>query len=213
MIEEVVAFMPIRLNSQRIKEKSIADVQGRPMFCWSLETLDKLNIPVYVYTNDEERLREKLDFQSKNIIFLKRPKYLDDHDTKGIEIYKEFAKQVPSKKYLLVHCTSPFVKLESYKNCIEAVGSNYDSSLTVKEERAFCWFNDSPLNFEMPRPKTQDLLPVLVETSAAYCYLNNVLDSNSRSGASVKLVKTRGEEIIDIDNQEDLDLANTRRFQ
>lgn len=210
MIEEVVAFMPIRLNSQRIKEKSIADVQGRPMFCWSLETLDKLSIPVYVYTNNEERLREKLDFQPKNVIFLKRPEHLDDHDTKGIEIYKEFAKQVPSKKYLLTHCTSPFVKLESYKRCIDAVGLNYDSSLTVKEEKTFCWFNDSPLNFKTPRPKTQDLLPVLVETSAAYCYLKNVLDSNSRSGENVMLVKTRGEETIDIDDQEDLDLANIR---
>ena len=110
MNNSVSVFMPIRLNSQRIKNKSIVDVMGRPMFCWSLETLDKIGTKIYVYTNEEDILRKNIDFASSNIEFVKRPKYLDEHDTKGIDIYKEFSRQVASDIYMLVHCTSPFVK-------------------------------------------------------------------------------------------------------
>lgn len=206
-MNKVVAYMPIRLNSQRIKQKSIIDVLGRPMFCWSLETLDKLGIPVYVYTNEIERLKDKLDFKTKNIIFLERPKRLDDNDIKGIDIYKQFSKQVDSEIYLLTHCTSPFVTLESYKNCINAVlsGTNL-SSMTVKKEQTFVWYKSDRLNFSLPRPKTQEIEPVFIETSAAYCYRKEVLNSNSRTCDKPRLILTNGIETIDIDEEEDLQL-------
>lgn len=211
-MNEIVCFMPIRLNSQRIKNKSIVNVCGRPLFCWSLETLDKLNIPVYIFTNDSETLKDLIDFKSNNIHWLNRPKYCDDHDTKGIDIYKEFSNLIPSENYLLAHCTSPFVKLESYKKCIDAVlKDGYYSSMTVKEEKTFIWYKEKKLNFSIPRQKTQDLEPVFLETSAAYCFKVEILNKNSRSCENPKFIVTDSIEAIDIDEQEDLELL--RRFK
>jgi len=205
-VKKAVAFMPIRLNSQRIINKSIVDVLGRPMFCWSLESLDKLGIPVYVYTNEEKRLREVLDFETQNVMFLQRPERLDDHDTKGIDIYKSFAEQVESEVYLLAHCTSPFVETRTYQRVLNAIlKEGYDSSCTVERKQTFCWHNGEKLNFTTPRPKTQEIEPVFVETSAAYCYRRGVLKSNSRSATNHRLCETNSIESIDIDEQRDLE--------
>lgn len=207
--KDVVAFVPIRLNSQRIKNKSIIDIYGRPMFCWCLETLDSLNIPVYVYSNNIDALEKKIDFEYKNVYFLNRPEYLDNHDTKGIDIYKEFSKQIDANSYLLAHCTSPFVKSSSYKKCIDKVlNEGYNSSCTVEKKQTFCWHKDSPLNFSIPRQKTQDIVPVYVETSAAYCYNKDVLNSGSRTSHKNAFIVTSGFENLDIDEPEDMDILD-----
>ena len=153
--DRVVAFMPIRLNSQRIENKSIVEILGRPMFCWSLETLDNVGIETYVYTNEIDKLKNLIDFSAKNVKFIDRPKYLDLHTTKGIDIYKEFSRQIISDIYLLAHCTSPFVKLNTYKKLVKSVADGiYDSSCTVQRKQTFCWYGDKKLNFSVPRPKT-----------------------------------------------------------
>jgi len=209
MKHKVVAFMPIRLNSQRIKNKSIQLIAGRPMFCWSLETLDNLGIPVYVFTNETDKLKSLLDFNPSNVVWLERPEYLDSSDTKGLDIYKEFSKKINSEIYLLVHCTSPFTAIGTYKKCIDAV--LYDthlSSLTVKKQQTFIWYNERPLNFSFPRQKTQDLTPIFIETSAAYCFKKEILSTDSRTCKNPKLVLTEGIETIDIDEQSDLKMIN-----
>jgi len=201
-------FMPIRLNSERIVKKSILKIRGRPLFCWSLETLDKLNIPVHVYSSESTVLKSLLDFKSTNIIFTDRPAELDTNDTKGIEIYKKFAETVPSEKYLLTHCTAPYVKLSTYKKLIKAL-DEYDSAATVLKYKTFAWYKNNPLNFKMPRPQTQTIEPVYIETSGAYSYKNYVLDNDSRSSlTSHKNIIVSAKEALDIDTPKDLEEMN-----
>ncbi len=204
-MNNIVAFIPIRLNSKRVKNKNVRILKGRPLFCWCLESLDKLKIPVYVYTNYSEVLINCLDFIPSNIEFIKRPKYLDDDKTVGIEIYKQFANDIPSEKYLLCHCTSPFVSTDTYKKCIDL--GDYDSSMTVQRIQTFCWYDDKPLNFKPPRPRTQDIKPIFVETSAAYCYTKEVLDRGERTSDCPLKIETHYPETIDIDTEEDFIVA------
>ena len=212
MNHSAVAFMPIRLNSQRIKNKSIINILGRPMFCWSLQTLDQLDIPVYVYTNNEEQLRKELDFRTENVSFLERPSRLDNHSVKGIEIYKEFSKQIKSEVYMLTHCTSPFVKKDTYEKALDAVLSeNYDSSCTVEKKQTFSWHKGQPINFSIPRKKTQEISPVYIETSAVYCYTSEVLKMGSRSGKNHKFIISKGLENVDIDETDDLEIFQKRK--
>ena len=208
-MKDLVFFMPIKINSTRVKNKSIKTLDGRPLFCWSLETLDKLGVPIYVFSSDCNILKQKLDFNSKNIFFLDRDKRLDYDDVVGIQIYKEFKKLIPSKNYILTHCTSPFIELASYQKAIDLLfKDNFESIITVKKIKTFCWYNDKKINFSLPRQKTQDLLPVLVETSGMYGYKYDVLDSNSRSSENCKLVELSDIEAIDIDDDEDFRYAD-----
>jgi CMP-N-acetylneuraminic acid synthetase len=206
-MNDIVIFMPMRLNSQRIKHKNIINVFGRPMFCWSLETLDKLNLPIYIYTSDIKIFKEHLDFIPKNINFIERPKILDNNDICGYLIYKEFSNIINSSAYMLTHCTSPFVKLETYERIINAVLiDGYDSSCTVEKKQTFCWYKNNKINFSMPRIKTQDLEPIFIETSAAYCFKKEVLNLGCRTGSNICFIETSGIENFDIDNKSDLEI-------
>jgi len=207
-MDDVVAYMPIRLNSKRTPLKSVKQLGGRPLLCWSLEQLDALGFPVYVYCSEPAAVQCHVDFKPTNVQFIRRSKELDADSVIGIDIYREFNRAVPAKTYLLAHCTSPFVSTDTYNRVVNAVVSEgYDSSCTAYEVKTFCWYADKPINFVTPRPRTQDLLPVCVETSAAYCYRAEVLERGARSGEKHKLISTDRRESLDIDYPEDFDEA------
>ena len=203
----VVAFVPIRLNSQRVPNKSVVELGGRPLFCWCLAQLDTLGIPVYVYSSTCSYLERLMDFTASNVRFLDRDRRFDDDLTTGIEIYRAFRDDVPADVYLLAHATSPFVTAATYAKCISAVTSGADSSATVREIKSFAWYEDRPLNFTLPRPRTQDLRPVQVETSAAFCYRSHVLSGGARSGRKHEMIACSPIESLDLDTYDDLECA------
>jgi len=205
MNKTISIFMPLRLNSKRIKNKNIIKIFNRPLFCWSLSTLDKLDLPVYVYTSDCEIFKKCLDFKTKNINFLHRPEKLDGDNILGIAIYREFANTIDTDVYLLAHCTSPFVKMSTYKRLIEGVVNlGYDCSCTVDKKQTFSWYDKKQLNFILPRTKTQNIKPVYIETSAAYCYNKQVIQTCDRTNDNLLFIETKGLESLDIDTPEDL---------
>jgi CMP-N-acetylneuraminic acid synthetase len=200
----IAAFMPIRLNSKRVAGKSVRKLGGRPLFCWALQELDQLGIPVHIYCSSPETIQPLVDFSAKNVCFTKRPEALDGDDVKGIEIYRKFAEQVQSDAYLLTHCTSPFMKAATYSKVVSAVDSGeVQCALTVRRVQTFTWFDERPLNFSLPRIQTQKLRPVWVETSAAYGYLHDVLLAGDRSDLNPKLVEVSWPEDEDIDTEID----------
>jgi len=201
---KAVCFMPVRLNSTRIEEKSIKPLGGRPLFCWLLSVLDKLGIEVHVYASECDKLEGLMDFQATNVIFTKRPEKLDGDDVKGIDIYKAFREQVPADIYLLVHCTSPFTKYTTLRKVLDPVlNGDCASSLTVEEKRTFAWFEGKPLNFGIPRIQTQLLEPIYFETSGAYCYRSSLLDAGDRSDMEPKKIVVSWPETEDIDDPDD----------
>lgn len=201
-----VAFMPIRLNSKRVAAKSVRLLGGRPLFCWMLEELDKLDIPVHVYCSRIEELAKLVDFSARNVVYTRRPEELDTDETKGIDIYKRFAQDNPADIYLLTHCTSPFIKAETLRRVLDEVrGGKARCALTVRRVQTFTWFDGAPLNFSIPRIQTQLLKPLFVETSAAYCYRKEVLAEGDRSDLKPSLIEVAWPEDEDIDYPEDFE--------
>ena len=216
-MNEVAIFMPLRLNSKRVLNKNIREICGKPLFCWTLEKITQLDVPVYIYTNwineIKSVLNDKYGIYEKrfpNLTLLERPTELDSDDTKGIDIYNAFAEQCQANIYMLVHCTSPFVKLETYKEALNAiVDDNFDSVYTVQRFQTFAHYDGCPLNFKGARPKTQDINSVYIETSGIYCYKDWVLKTNSRSGGREKKIVIDNIESIDIDTNDDLEFARS----
>ena len=89
---KTVAFVPVRLNSKRVKGKNLKLLGGQPLMCYVLDTLAKVNgvDEVYVYCSNES-IKEYLPHGIK---FLLRPEFLDRDETLGKEIYEEFSKTI-----------------------------------------------------------------------------------------------------------------------
>ena len=51
---KTVAFVPVRLNSKRVKGKNLKLLGGQPLMCYVLDTLAKVNgvDEVYVYCSN-----------------------------------------------------------------------------------------------------------------------------------------------------------------
>lgn len=205
---KVVAFVPIKLNSQRLPHKNILPIAGHPL-CWHLcNTLLKVNNidEVYVYCSDER----VSDYIPEGVILKKRDKKLDGDLVKGFDIYKSFISEVDADVYVLAHTTSPFIRQESIDNALEHIvsGSN-DSAFSAEKIQTFAWYKDKPINYDLNDvPRTQDLEPIWVETSAFFMFKKEIFtDYNRRIGFNPYIQEVSGIEAIDIDEKKDYDLA------
>ena len=142
--------------------------------------------------------------------FLKRDKSLDGDLVKGKDIYAEFIKTVDSEYYLLCHTTSPFLTSESIQEGINAVlSNNFDSSFAAEKVSTFTWYENKPLNYLLDNiPRTQDIKPVMLETSGFYLFKKEIFtEKGRRIGDHPHIVELNNIEAIDIDTQEDFNLA------
>ena len=207
---KTVAMIPIKLNSERVKEKNLRlFYDGKPLIQFIMETLinsHKID-EVYVYCSSE-RIREYL---IDGVKFLKRPEFLDSDTSNCNDIIREFIKEVEADYYVVSHATAPFTKVESIDRCIECVvGDNeYDSAFTVEKVQTFIWSNGKPMNFNPSCfPRTQDLEPLYMETSGAFVFPKWVFETYERRiGVNPCLVEVEPIESLDIDTEYDMTVA------
>ena len=205
---KTVAFVPIKLNSQRLPHKNILPIADKPL-CWYIcNTL--LSVPnideVYVYCSDDTVKQYVPD----GVRYLKRPSYLDGDNIKGFDIYKEFISSIDSDIYVLAHTTSPFVKVSTLENALSMViNGKYDSAFSAQRVQTFSWFKGKPLNYDLNDvPRTQDIEPIWVETSAFYIFEKDIfIKHRRRIGFKPFVQEVFGVETIDIDEKSDYDFA------
>lgn len=205
---KVVALVPIKLNSQRLPQKNILPIAGRPL-CWHIcnSLLKAKGIDeVYVYCSDEEVKK----YIPNRILYKKREKWLDGDNVKGFDIYREFIREVDADIYVLAHTTSPFIKISSIENALTHVlsGEN-DSAFSAERVQTFAWYKNKPINYDLTDvPRTQDMEPIWVETSAFYMFRKEIfIEHNRRIGFRPYIQEVTGSESIDIDEKKDYELA------
>lgn len=205
---KVVAFVPIKLNSQRLPHKNILPIAGHPL-CWhlcnSLIQVKEID-DVYVYCSDDA-VRQYLP---EGTLFKQREKWLDSDLVKGFDIYRSFIDEVDADVYVLAHTTSPFIKVSSIENALSHIlsGEN-DSAFSAERIQTFAWYQGKPINYNLNDvPRTQDMEPIWVETSAFFMFKKEVFTvHNRRIGFNPYIQEVSGKEAIDIDEKEDYDFA------
>lgn len=205
---KIVAFVPIRLNSQRVAGKNLRMLGDMPLMCHILQTLCAVKQidEVYLYCSDE-RIREVLP---EGVHFLKRPASLDSDETLGAEIYDRFTAEVEADYYLLAHATSPFIRRETIEKAIEEVlTGSYDSAFSAEKIQTFAWFRGKPLNYALGNiPRTQTIEPLYVETSAFFLFSRALwCEKHQRIGERPYMAVVDHIEGLDIDYPEDFAMA------
>ena len=205
---KTIALIPIKFNNRRLPGKNIKPLGGRPLMQYIQETLLQVKgiDEIYVYCSDEG-VKEYL---LPGVCYLQRPQSLDQDSTKINEVLASFAQAKKADLYLLTHATAPFIKAESIQKGIDAVKSdNYDSAFAVIRQQDFLWQNGKPWNYDLRAiPRTQDLVPIYRETCGFYLYTYwQIVEQNRRIGDKPYFVEVSEIEAVDIDEQEDFDLA------
>lgn len=205
---KTVALVPIKLNSQRLPHKNILPIAGHPL-CWhicnSLKNARGID-EVYVYCSDEK----VTEYLPEGVIFKQREKWLDGDLVKGFDIYRSFISEVDADVYVLAHTTSPFIKTETIENALAHIlsGEN-DSAFSAERIQTFAWYQGRPINYDLNDvPRTQDMEPIWVETSAFFMFKKEIFtEHNRRIGYHPFIQEVSGIEAVDIDEKKDYDLA------
>jgi len=205
---KTVAFVPIRLNSKRVKNKNLREIQGVPLLKYILSSLRSVgNIDeVYVYCSDQAIK----DLLPDGVNFLTRDSQLDGDYVKGEAIYRSFVNEVEADVYVLCHATSPFLKADSIEDAVAQVRTgDFDSAFSAHRIQTFCWYEQEPINYSLNDiPRTQDLEPIYEETSGFFIFKKELLLEKSRRIGDKPYIKELSFiESIDIDTEEDFEIA------
>ena len=207
---KIVAIMPIKLINERCPGKNTRMLGGKPLLQYELDSLKKTGLcdSINVFCSSED----VIPFIPEGVNFIKRSKDLDLPTANFNQIFSAFVRELDSDIYVFAHATAPFISVQTMSECIEAVKSGeYDSDFCAEKIQDFLWQNGKPLNFDATNlPRTQDLQPIYKETSGVYVFTKEVFLEYGRRIGIKPFVKCVGfKEMVDIDNPEDFDLAET----
>jgi len=130
---KIVAFVPIKLKSRRLKNKMRLPLGDKMLFQHIFDKLlnVKQDIDIYCYCSDNSIEKDL----PSSVKFLQRDTYLDGDEIKGIQIYESFINDVDGDIYLLCHATSPFLKSKTIEIGLnKVIEKGYD----VKEVQVPC---------------------------------------------------------------------------
>ena len=155
---KLVALVPVRAGSQRVKNKNIRDFAESNLLTIKIETLKKVlpNQNIIVNSDCEKMLKIAKDL---GVSTVKREGYYASSECNNSEFFKHMAEVTDCDYIMYSPVTSPLVSKETYVSCISKfLNSNIDNLVTVSEVKHHLWLNGKPLNYDPKNsPNSQDL--------------------------------------------------------
>lgn len=158
----VVAMVPARMGSERLKMKNLALLNGRPLISYAIEAAKSSGVFSRVVLNSEGAIFQQVA-DRYGIDFYHRPEKLGSSETKSDDVVYDFMQKHPSEIVAWVNPISPLQTPEEVRDVINYfIKENLDSLITVEDQRVHCAFEGQPMNFKVDEifAKTQDLVPV-----------------------------------------------------
>tara|TARA_B100001057_G_C22694043_1_gene888971 strand:+ start:203 stop:898 length:696 start_codon:yes stop_codon:yes gene_type:complete len=212
---KIIALLPMKANSERVKGKNFKYFGGKPLFKWILETLISIElIDEIVINTDAINTIESFGLINNKITLRDRKKSICGDDVSMNKVIHDDIKNTNADIYIMTHTTNPLLTSNTIKKAIdiykEKIQDGYDSVFTVnKIQTRFYDTNCMPINHN-PKilQKTQDLELWYEENSNLYIFSKESFKkSNARIGINPWMIESEKFESIDIDTTQDWKLA------
>jgi len=215
--KRIVALLPMKANSVRIKGKNFRDFCGKPLFHWILDTLLAVEeIDQIIINTDARPILAENGLVDTDLITIRdrKPEICGDHVSMNLVLADDVA-NVPADLYLMTHTTNPLMSAGTIRKAIAAfqqaqAAGQADSLFTVdKVQTRFYRADGSPLNHDPDQLiPTQDLEPWFAENSNLYLFTpESFAKTNARIGKQPMMLESLFFESIDIDTPHDWDFA------
>jgi len=214
---KIVALLPMKANSERVKGKNFRDFCGKPLFRWILDTLLAVDEIDQVIINTDARdilAANGLVDGGKVMIRDRKPEICGDFVSMN-KVLADDIEAIDADMYLMTHTTNPFLSAATIRLAISAYQEALekgvaDSLFTVdKIQTRFYRADGSPINHDPDNlVRTQDLEPWYEENSNLYIFSRaSFASTNARIGKAPALFEGPRIESVDIDDQADWDFA------
>lgn len=209
---KVVAFLPAKGSSERIQNKNIQILDGKPLFLRQLEKLVKCIFIDEVYLDTESE--EIIDLASSvDCKILKRDPLLATNKTDGNQLFYNEVKQVEADIYIQILSTSPFIQEDTIQQGIKILKNNqqYDSVVLVKKDKQYTWNPETlKTNYDLNNIPNSNTLPdTIIETMGLYIVKKETAHRlKKRIGDKPYLLEAKAIEAIDVNYPDEFELAN-----
>ena len=218
-MKNVMAIIPARGGSKGIPRKNLKKLANKPLVVYSLEhALSSKYINKVILNTDDQEIANIGKLPGVEILM--RPHELSTDDAKVDPMLIWTVKQVEkSGKSLdvivLLYPTSPFRSVSKIDEAIAKVTEgNADSVLSIYEDVTYLWekVDDTivPTNYEPKNrgPRHSEGWNQWAENKAIYVMKRDLLmNTGCRLGGKIDYVEMSKIESIDIDDENDLELA------
>jgi N-acylneuraminate cytidylyltransferase len=208
---KTACFIPIKAHSERVPGKNLRTLNGKKLYqyiCENVKMADVFDI-VYIDTNSDEIA----DFAvGIGFSIIERKPELAFNTANGNDLLVYHFLQYPTYDYYFqLFATAPYLQPNSIKICYDRLTSSmvYDSCFTATENRSFYWYAGCPVNYRPEiLPRSQDMLPVMEETTGLYGISRESLDKyRCRIGRNPYIHVVDKFEAVDINTEDDLRIA------
>lgn len=212
----LVALLPMKGNSERVKGKNFKMFCGKPLYRWVLDTLISCHeIDLIVINTDARDILINASLpSSKKILIRDRPREIQGDFVSMNKIIENDLDNINADTYLMTHTTNPFLSLQTIKNALitykKEISNNKDSLFSVNSYQTRFYKKDgNPINHNLSELKrTQDLEIWYEENSNLYLFSKYSFDkTKNRIGKYPILYETPKYESFDIDTVEDWNYA------
>ncbi len=207
-IPRITALVPMKGHSERVPQKNIRLLAGKPVFHWIIESLLKCRYinQIVINTDSEEIAKSAQD--NFEVIIIKRPNFLLG-DMVSIQPLIEYdISQTNAEFYLQTHSTNPLVRSETLEKAIKAFFSQqkHDALFSVTPvQTRYYWKDGRGINHDPKHLiRTQDLEPIYEENSCFYIFSKETnLRFRNRLGSNPMMYPIEKLEAVDIDTWDD----------
>lgn len=216
-MSKVIAMIPARLGSKRVKNKNLRLIDGKPLISYVVETAVESGIFDEIYINSEADIFDDIAKQY-NIKFYKRPAYLAEDDKTNDDFAYEFLQNVECDTLVQLLSTSPFMSVDDVKSFVDTYKeNNYETLISVKNVQIESIYDGTPINFNQKEitPPSQDLKPIQAYACGLMAwdkerYIENMKKFNSAyhgGDGRTGFYELDGYATVDIDTEDDFRLA------
>ena len=215
MKPRIVAIIPIRKNSQRVKNKNFKKFyKNKSLLEIKLNQLKKIKeIDQIVVSSDSEKA--ELIANKYNVSFHKREKFYASSKCSGSDFFHNLASSINGEYLMYCPCTSPMIKTKTYKKFIKKFinsKNKFDSLNTVTLLNTFIWKGNKSLNYNsLKAPNSQDLPKNFYELTFGLNIIsrNKMIKLRNIVGNKPNFMILDKIEATDIDDEVDFFLAQT----
>jgi CMP-N-acetylneuraminic acid synthetase len=212
--KKVVALLPIKANSERVKGKNFRMLSGKPLFKWILDTLLSINeIDQVVINTDARHLFEEGGLVEHDRLLLRdRKKEIQGDSVSMNFVLEDDINSNTADIYLMTHATNPLLRAKTIRGALNTfITSNQNDSLFSVNRVQTRFYRDdmSPVNHDPDNLiPTQDLEPWYEENSCLYIFTAKSFGkTRARIGENPLMFETPGLESVDIDEENDWVMA------
>ena len=214
MTKKVVALLPMKANSERVKGKNFRDLAGKPLFRWILDQLlavDEIDL-VVINTDARHILEENGLIETDKVLIRDRKTELCGDLVSMNLILADDIQAVEADTYIMTHTTNPLITAKTIKAGLDKFHSTEasDSLFTVnKIQTRFYRGDGSAVNHDPDNLiRTQDLEPWYEENSCLFYFSKASFEkTNARIGERPIMMETPPLESLDIDEPHDWEMV------